>query len=148
MEDYKKALDYSFLLLKHRARSRGEIIDRLRKRKFSLSVINSVLDSLQQSGYVDDDDFAASFVREKLGKGFGLKRISFDLKRLKLSDEVIDKSFSAIDRSSYLNGLSQLANERFRRYQGSKDLYGKVFRYLVQRGFSPDEIRKVIDESG
>jgi len=146
LEDFQKALNYSFLLLKYRARSKKEIIDRLRRRKYPLAVIEKTLEFLEDQNYVNDEKFAVSFIRERLRKGFGKRKIIFDLKRLGLSKELIEEELGKIDNNQYRDTIRGLMQKRLRRYRGNQDAKNKIFCYLVQRGFAPDDIKEVIDE--
>lgn len=70
MEEYRKALNYSFLLLRYRGRAKQEIRDRLKKKKVSGPTIKAVLRYLEENNYVNDGDFVSNFIREKLSKNW------------------------------------------------------------------------------
>lgn len=53
-------------LLSHRARSRGELATRLRRKDFPSRLIRPVLDELENRGWLDDAEFARSFIRDRL----------------------------------------------------------------------------------
>ena len=104
MERLDKALNYSFLLLKYRPRTEREIRDKLRLKKYSLATTRKAIEFLKDHGYIDDDVFAASFVRTRLLCGYGQLRIRFDLRRLGLDKERIDRQIASIKRKSYIEG--------------------------------------------
>ena len=143
--DFNKALSYSFLLLKYRARTKKEIIDRLKLKKFSASVIDKVIESLSDYGYIDDINFTSAFIKEKVNKGLSKKRIYFDLKRLGVSEEIIKEEIARISNDEYMKAIRKLAAKKLKQYSSSDNKNYRLFRYLAQRGFSVDEIREVLD---
>jgi len=143
--DFNKALSYSFLLLKYRARTKKEIIDRLKLKKFSASVIDKVIESLSDYGYIDDINFTSAFIKEKVNKGLSKKRIYFDLKRLGVSEEIIKEEIARISNDEYMKAIRKLAAKKLKQYSSPDNKNYRLFRYLAQRGFSVDEIREVLD---
>ena len=141
--ELKKALRYAFLLLKYRPRTRHEIKTRLRRKKHSHSVIEHVLAYLENYNYIDDQEFARIYVKEKLRLGFGQKRIVFELKRLGIPDELIETTWNEvspeIDTKGILRGLIS-------KVQGQDKSRQQVLRYLVQRGFRYREIMEELNE--
>jgi regulatory protein len=53
-------------LLAHRARSRKELAIRLRRKDFPSRLIPPVLDELKERGWLDDEEFARSWIRDRL----------------------------------------------------------------------------------
>jgi regulatory protein len=53
-------------LLAYRARSRGELATRLRRKDFPSRLIRPVLDDLEDRGWLDDAEFARSWIRDRL----------------------------------------------------------------------------------
>jgi len=145
--DFNKALDYSFLLLKYRARTKKEIINRLKIKKFTLSVINKVIKSLTDYGYINDADFASVFIKEKINKGFSKRKIYFGLRKLGVSEEITKAGIAGIDRKNYIEGMRMIAGKKLKQYSDSENKSYKLFCYLAQRGFTTDEIKEVLDEN-
>jgi len=146
LEEFRKALNYSFLLLKYRIRSKKEIYDRLRRKKFSPHIIKKTLDFLKSSGYIDDDLFASVFVKEKLNKGCGKRRIYFELKRLGINSSLIKKEIESINPDIYKDIIQKIIDKRYSRYKDSKNKRGKIIRYLYSRGFTREEIEDALNE--
>lgn len=59
---YQKALE----LLGYRARSKTELRRRLRQEVDSNEVVEEVLEQLEQDGYIDDEEFARMFIRDRI----------------------------------------------------------------------------------
>ncbi|OPX30598.1 MAG: hypothetical protein B1H08_01235 [Candidatus Omnitrophica bacterium 4484_171] len=145
--DFNKALNYSFLLLKYRARTRKEIINRLKLKKFPTPVIEKVIESLDDYGYINDANFTSAFIREKINKGLSKRKIYFDLKRLGVSEEIIKEGISCINNDDYTKAIRKLVIKKSKQYSGLDNKNYRLFRYLAQRGFSVDEIREVLNEN-
>jgi regulatory protein len=116
----------------------------------SAELIESVLDDLQRQGFLNDDRFAQGLARKNASK-YGAARVMASLgqhkldanttlqlaTQLKYSElprcyEVWSKRFSHIDRSSM-------------DYTESQAALGKQGRFLMQRGFSGDAVKKVLN---
>ena len=65
-ETRRKAKEKSFRLLSVRARSRKELVDRLKMAKFSQPVIDSVLEDLEKLNLINDSDFAKIYARSRM----------------------------------------------------------------------------------
>ncbi len=146
MEEFKKALNYSFLLLKYRARSEREIIGRLKKKNFSLSAIKKTINFLKEKGYLNDSEFVSSFIREEIRKGFGKSKIYFKLKSLGVEEDIIKKKIDSIDTAHYKEKIKKIIEGLSKRYSTSKNKKGKIVRYLYQRGFALEDIIEILDE--
>lgn len=141
-ELFKKALHYSFLLLKYRPRTTQEIRSRLKQKKFSKPIIEKVVDYLQEKKFLDDQEFAFVYTRDKLQRGFGEKRIRFNLKRLGISSEMAEAAFEQVKQEvDYKEIIKNLVNKLYSRNKKREN----IFRYLIQRGFSYDDILKYSD---
>ena len=147
MKHFNKALNYSFLLLKYRSRTKKEIVDRLREKDFSTVDINETIEYLNNHNYINDEDFALVFVKEKLARGFGKRKVYLDLVKLGIEPELIEDKLNSIDEQIYIEKIQEVARRKQARYRNTENKQAKVFRYLRQRGFSIDEINKAFNEN-
>lgn len=145
MEDYNKALNYSFLLLKYRPRSRAELIGRLKRKKISSGAIKKVVSFLEEYNYLNDERFTRGYVSSCRNKGWGPKRISVSLKRLGVSAQLIDKNLKS--KEDYSEEIRELIEKRMNRYKG-KNRYQKIMRFLLGRGFYYRDIVSQMQEMG
>jgi regulatory protein len=130
VKSFQKALNYSFLLLKYRARSSSEIISRLKRKKYSISLIEKVVNYLQENNYLNDEDFTRLFVAWSLEKGWGPKRIDFSLKELGIPLKLRQASINKIDCRQVIREIIKL----------KKPINLKVIRSLEAKGFDPEDI--------
>ncbi len=146
MEEYNNALKYCFLLLKYRSRTKQEITRRLKLKKYPVSIIEAVTEFLQSRNFINDCEFVFSFVTERLKKGFSSRRISFELKRLGVADELIEKALATIDRDQYMAMIRRIGLKKVSDYRNKDNIRLRVFRYLKQRGFAADDIEGALDD--
>lgn len=155
-----RARDAALHLLAHRARSRAELRRRLADRELPAAVIDETMAWLEDRGYLDDDAFAAAFIRDRLRlrprgrfgllaelrrKGVDESTAAAAVDRV-LADESVDEPALAADAAegwARKNGplVRRAARSRDERQRARRRLYG----HLARRGFGPDAIRGAID---
>lgn len=140
-KEFKKALNYTFLLLKYRERSCQEIETRLKRKKFSSNIIKKVIDYLKKNNFIDDKRFALKYTEEKLLRGFGKRLINFQLKRLGIKPSIIEETFKQLQTTI---DIQKVLKELIIKLKQRKDKK-KIFRYLYQRGFDFEEIERAYE---
>ncbi len=147
--DVTKAKRIVFQLLKFRARSRKEIEDRLKKKKFTRETIDTVIDYFDKVDLINDEEFASSWMKSRLRKPLGLRRISFELKQKGITEEIIEQLKSNIkDNYNEYEVVSELAKGKLKKLMNldSNKARGRIYSFLIRRGFSIDLINEVVNE--
>ena len=152
MKDFNKALNYSFLLLKYRARSKNEIISRLKKKGYAPAVRLKVTDYLEENNYINDEKFVHLFVSYSLEKGWGPVRIDFNLKKLGISlqlrKQALEGDFTYNDR------VREIIERKLEHYKRRKPIlpapkvWQKIVMHLVRKGFDYKIINQEMDNLG
>jgi len=151
-------------LLAHRARSVAELRGRLLRKGFPASAIDACLADLQERGWLDDDAFAATFVRERIrrkprgrrglvaelrSRGVAAERASRiveetlheeDVSELDLARAAARAWRRRAGRASYAAGASAEGRDALLRQRR------RLYAYLTRRGFSADVIGAVVAE--
>jgi regulatory protein len=143
------ARDYAFLLLKYRQRSEKEIKDRLKKKKFPEEAISQTLAFLREKKFIDDDTFARAWIKERLARSIGPRRLSQELKLKGIDKQIIDGNLrQALDSYNETRTVRELAESRFSRLKNLDPQTAKrrVYGYLLRRGFSPEAIIETLDQ--
>ena len=127
-------------LLNRRMYSSGEIRDRLFRKGFSETSIQFAIQKLLKNDYLNDEEFATVFVREKLRlKQWGFFRIKMELKKRWITDEIIEKIFNDIEdlKGIETENLSNLISKSARKYDLT-DVKEKqrIINWLQRRGYS------------
>ena len=146
MEDFRKALNYSFLLLRYRPRSRQEIIERLKRKKYSAGSIEKVIRNLEDNKYINDEEFTRLFVASSLSRGWGRKRIDYSLKKLGIDEEL--RANALLDKQAFYERLKELVEKKISNKTKDKKTYQKIIRNLAVKGFNYEDIIRALDEAG
>lgn len=97
-----------------------------------------VLQRLLDDRFIDDDRYAAAFVREKLRlSGWGDYKIRAALARKRIDRAVIDRALAEADRTGCAGRLRQQLERKMRttRYATARDLKNKLLRYGLSLGY-------------
>ena len=93
--------------------------------------------NLYEDGYLDDARFCNAYVHDKVAyQKWGRLKIQAGLRALQLPNFAISDALDAIDEETYMNNLHELMRQR------RADSEDKRMRFLLQRGFTFDEIKK------
>jgi regulatory protein len=150
-DNFKQALAYAFLLLKYRVRSKRETIARLDKKGYAPETIQQVADYLQEHKYLDDGNFTYSFIEYAIAKGWGPRKIDYELKKFGIADDLRKE---ALTKANHQQQLRLLIEQKLKLY-GSRNkkapfiqIRQKVLRLLMARGFSYQEIVTMLEDKG
>jgi len=139
-------------LLTARARSRAELIDKMAKRGYPDEVAETVLDRLVAVGLVDDEDFAAQWVRSRQTySGKGKRALAAELRTKGVDAEVIAAALGGIDAGAERVRAEQLVERKLRREVLADGDDAKVMRRLVgmlaRRGYNQSMAVAVVTDA-
>ncbi|MFI3230171.1 MAG: RecX family transcriptional regulator [bacterium] len=151
-----KALKY----LSYRMRAKSQVVEKLREQEeFSEDIIEKVIVFLEKYNYVNDEIFCKAYINDKMNiKGYGSYKISYDLKSLKIDDDLIDQflyNSDLVDEQEQLKILLQKKLQK-NKYFNSTNIYNnsdtyykekqKLFNFFARKGFSYDNINNAFVE--
>ena len=141
--DKRSAYDKALGLLVRREHSRKELKLKLRQGGYEGDESTAAIDRLGEQHYQDDDRFAESLVRSRIGQGYGPMRLRVELKSHGLNDTRIRE---LIDQAE-VDWVALAAAQLRRRYTRSDtaDYAERVKRsqFLLRRGFDAATVRSV-----
>ncbi len=146
-QDLKAARAWALRALGRRARSVSEVRDGLRRRGCPEGTIESVIDTLQGLGLLDDAQFAARWVAVRSErKHLGPLRLAQELRLRGVPAEDIRSALAAgIGPDVETRLARQAAVRKMRAIGGSGPrAVAALLRHLRSRGFSAEAIRKAI----
>ncbi len=130
------AMSRALSFLGYRARSSGEIKERLVRYGYSGDTLSEVIDRLAELGYVDDLEFALTAALQR-AKKYGPRRVSADLRRRGVGEETVR---AAVDEAfcgrSELEDARASAARRYNTNRGSDAESRRVYGFLSRRGYS------------
>ena len=140
---YQKALHF----LNFKLRTAKEVYEKLEKLEVSDEVINQVLQQLMDHGFINDQFYAESYVRENFAlQKKGPKAVAFELKKKGVNDTIIQKALAEFDEVTQLDQAIEIAQKYVDR-QGNvpvKTVKQKVYGFLMQKGYDLDVVQSVI----
>ncbi|HZJ95273.1 MAG TPA: regulatory protein RecX [Thiopseudomonas sp.] len=134
-------------LLARREHGHVELTRKLRQRGADPEMIEIELQRLIDDGLLSEQRFLESYIRSRANSGRGPRRISEELAQRGVERNMIEQALNAaeIDWNENMCDLWQ------RRFAGEiVDLKDKArqTRFLIQRGYAADDIRRLLDEQG
>ena len=138
---YNKALD----LLSRREHSSKEIREKLILRFDDIVIINSVITKLEENNLINDIRFAEAYVSSRKRKGFGPKKIAFELLSKGVSESVANRM---IDEEGGWKRAAKLAFTKKFKNGLSSDVKNSLKQksFLKNRGFGFKEIESVFGD--
>lgn len=101
--------------------------------------IELVLAHLYEQGYIDDARYARAFVHDQVAyQGWGRLKIRAALYSRFIDEKVVNAALDTIDSKAYDSALQKAAA---RKKGATRE---QLLRFLSQRGFTFDEIRRCI----
>jgi len=113
----------------------------LQRKLYEWGAPSDLYDEIEQSLYsndfLNDARFCHAYVHDKVAyQGWGRLKIQAGLQALQLPSSSIREALDAIDEKQYVTNLRNLiARHRY-------DAEDKRLRFLLQRGFTYDEVKK------
>lgn len=149
-KELQKAKDVAYRFLSYRPRSKKEVVQRLKLRGFGEKIIKTVLNTLEEYGYIDDEKFAPDWANYRLeNRPVGKRRLVDELREKGIAPDIIEKTITETYKKRDESEMTrELAERRLVSYKGldHKVIKRRLFAFLMRRGFSIDDSRKAIDE--
>lgn len=137
----KKAKSLVLRMLMLRQRSRHELEQYLERKGFLRESTCSVLDTLEEYGYINDTEFTRWWVNKRLGKR-GLRGLRQELRMKGICTGTIDEIFNELECDAEYNCAVRLAEKEIGR-RDRADNYLRLLRLLNRRGYTCEVINKI-----
>ena len=143
----QRALDY----LAHKPRTEAEVRRKLRREDAPAHVIEDVVARLYELSYLDDEAYAADYVRNRFAsKKYGPVRIRRELVERGVDRPVAERAVAELFRDEDpVAAAREHAETRWPRLADEEEprrRKQKLYRYLRRRGFTSDTIYSILDE--
>lgn len=132
---------FALRLLARREHTRRELQHKLLAKGFERHAVDAVILGLVEAGALDESRFVEVYVAERIRKGFGPLRIRAELRERGIPDDLVDAGLDG--DMDWEADLQELHDRRFG--DGAprdRDEYAKRGRFLQQRGFPAEMIRR------
>lgn len=131
-------------LLARREHSRQELQQKLVSRGFDEALTGEVIDGLADENLQSDERYTEAYVNERTGKGFGPLYIRQALRNRGIDDHLIDQYLDWND-PQWTRLAAEVGQQRFGVIEsGDRQTYARAVRFLQQRGFSGEQVRRAL----
>lgn len=150
-EGRNKVKSYCMKMLGRRDYARKELFDKAVNKDFPENIIYSVLDELEDKGFINDRSFAEKFAADKSRlNNWGPAKIKSKLYNKGISRRVaergIEKVFNELDLEETFFNLVRKNRRKFLREEDPLKRKKKVFDYLHRKGYRSESIFNYLDE--
>lgn len=145
MTDPSRIKKSALTLLARREYGADELKQHLLTKGYEPEIIENVIQELIIAGFQSDQRFVASYIRQRMIKGFGPEHITQALQEWNISSELI-KEHLASYQQQWADVLRTIAQKKFGGMTLSKEMKirTKQIRYLMSRGFTISEINQYL----
>lgn len=122
-----------------------EVLTKLRSLQVEEKEAQQILRLLKNDGFVDDERYAQSYIRGKVGlKQWGKQKIRMSLLQKGIPKELINKYLEHITPQQYTDNL-QAAVRKWTQSHGpvTQENITKLYRHLMAKGYTYEEIKRV-----
>jgi regulatory protein len=149
----ERTMDRAAMLLAAKARSVGELRERLLEKRWTdEAIVAEVIEKLGEYRYLDDDRFARDLAVSRLRqRPQGRRSLERTLSQKKLDKEVVQTALEKAFEEMPENELIRTAVEKRLRLKGrprTRAELKKFYDYLARRGFGFDAIRDAMSGVG
>lgn len=137
-----KAYNRALGMIARRQRSEWEIRDYLKRKEYDPELINSLVERLYASKWLDDSAFARMWIENRrMLKSTSTRRLQQELRAKRVSDEVISKAL-ANDQTDEQSLIVELIERKQKqsRYQDPQ----KLMAYLIRQGYNYADIKQAL----
>ncbi len=135
----------------YQERCHYEVKNKLYELGFNTSQVNEQIAALIEIDLLNEERFSRAFARGRFRlKKWGRVKIKQHLLQRKISDYCIKKAFTEIDDIEYETTLCYLAQKKQEELSKEKNgmvLKGKIYNYLLQKGYEGDIINNWLKEN-
>ena len=132
-----EAFDKAQAYCAHSEHCAADIKRKLYEWGISADYIDFIEQNLYENGFLNDARFCRAYVHDKVAyQSWGRMKVQYGLRALDLPENEIRTALENIDDEMYTKNLRALIDSR------KKDSEEKRLRFLLQRGFTCEEIKK------
>ena len=125
-----------------------EMAEKMRKWDMADDAVARVMERLVKERYVDDERYCRFFVRDKIRYNkWGRRKVEQALYMKRIPGDIAARVLDEVDPDVYADILWPLLAAKRKTTKAASDyeLNGKLTRFALGRGFTPDVIRRCLD---
>ncbi len=141
------ALDKALTHISATRKTEKQVRDFLRGKGYLKDVIDYVLEKMQEYGFVDDGEYAETYV-EFAGTKKGGRLIKMELRKKGIAQERIDEALGGLSEETQLETASAILQKYIRNKERTRETLQKAYRYLISKGFHYETAKSAIAALG
>ena len=149
-ENYKSSIyDVSIKYISVRMRSKKELEEYLKKKKYDQKDIEETIKRLQSQDLLNDEKFAKSYINDKLYlTNYGLTKIKNDLLKLGVEEYMIDAIVNNIDLQVINDKLSKIIDKELKINSKlpTNKLNNKIINRCINLGYNYEDILNILND--
>lgn len=149
-ENYKSSIyDVSIKYISVRMRSKKELEEYLKKKKYDQKDIEETIKRLQNQDLLNDEKFAKSYINDKLYlTNYGLTKIKNDLLKLGVEEYIIDAIVNNIDLQVINDKLSKIIDKELKINSKlpTNKLNNKIINRCINLGYNYEDILNILND--
>jgi regulatory protein len=136
----RKAVGY----LARGSKSQAQLVQYLKKKKFSSDAVTGAVQYTREHGYLDDAEYASKYIADMTKrKAVGATRIKAALMAKGVSKQIAEQTIAESGFTESIEDALAAARKKIGN-KGKTPEKDKLWRFLRYRGFSDDSVRKVM----
>jgi len=145
---FKSAMDTAIRILTGRGHTSRELTRKLKSRRINSDIVAQVVAECERLNYIDDADTARRYLEELKRKGYGRRYARNAMRKKGIDTGTIESCLeNGYPHSEEIESAAAMAHKKqatFKREKDPRKRKSKIYRYLYNRGYSPDTITSVI----
>ncbi|MGZ4162048.1 MAG: recombination regulator RecX [Neobacillus sp.] len=149
-DDIRKAYNLAIQYLARRMRSEKEITDYLAQKEMEEPVINEVLHKLTAQKYINDQEYALSYVRTQMNTADkGPNLIKMELKEKGISERILELALAEYPFAVQVEKAMKISAKFFQKNpkESQRIIKQKLENLLLRKGFPFEVINIAVNES-
>ena len=133
-------------LLSAMDRTEAELREKLRRNGFSDEAAGEAVSYVKKLHYLDDERYAAGYLRERTRKGYGPRRSRYELQRRGIPDEILEEAAENVSEEDEEESAYSVGRKVWRKTVSMewKKRCAKLYATLTQRGFGYETVDRVM----
>ena len=146
-EQYSKAYNAAVRYLSYRQRTQQEMTRYLTQKEYPDEVVTTTLERLLEYRYLDDEEFARSWLSDRTRlRPRSARALRYELRQKGVANDILDDVLQELDEEEAAWNAVQSKLDRWRALD-EWPFQQKVSAFLGRRGFGYDVVRSVIERS-
>ncbi|SUQ47788.1 Regulatory protein RecX [Clostridium neonatale] len=148
-ESYIRCKESAIKIIERSYKTEKEIRDKLKQKGYEEKQINKNRHFLKEYNFINDNTYAKAFIKDKLSSK-GSQKIKYDLMKKGIAKDIIEENLIKVDKNEEKEVALNVGRKKYesirRKESDNYKLSGKLYRFLISRGYAYDIVKDVVKE--